>query len=59
MPQNCKKKGLQILLQLCKFAKKILKNTFRLELDDMCMYHYVEKMILIEFTKIDCTKAPF
>ena len=46
MPQNCKKKGLLILLQLCKFAKKILKNTFRLELDDMCMYHYVQKMNL-------------
>ena len=37
------KKSLQILLQIC---KKILKNTFRLELDDMCMYHYVEKMDL-------------
>ena len=46
MPQKCKKKGLLILLQLCKFGKKILKNTFRLELDDMCMYHYVQKMNL-------------
>jgi len=40
------KKGFANIAATLQICKKILKNTFRLELDDMCMYHYVQKMNL-------------